>query len=213
LVTFVVAFWRRRRSPGACAVFAAWVGYTATLQVNFSALASALPFWVFAAAAMETWVATRYIQVSVWTAGRLVAAAGSIVTAGVLALGMVATVLPFLADARLLAAVNADFGGRSRDALAPAQEATRLWPRESVYAVEVGNIEFERGDWAGARLAYGDAAALGTYNPLVYRNLALADRNLGLIVEARTAARRAVELDRFDPANRALLAEFEAPRP
>jgi tetratricopeptide (TPR) repeat protein len=79
---------------------------------------------------------------------------------------------------------------------------------ESVYATEVGNIAFERGDWTTAREAYGVAASLGTYNPAVYRNLALADRNLGLTDEARAAARRAVELDRFDPANRALLAEF-----
>jgi tetratricopeptide (TPR) repeat protein len=77
-----------------------------------------------------------------------------------------------------------------------------------VYAVEVGNTAFERGDWASARIAYGDAARLGTYNPLVYRNLALADRNLGLLSEGMAAARKAVELNRFDPANRALLAEF-----
>ena len=49
--------------------------------------------------------------------------------------------------------------------------------------------------------------------PLVYRNLALADRELGLMAEGEVAARKAVELDRFDPANRALLAEFEALKP
>jgi tetratricopeptide (TPR) repeat protein len=87
-----------------------------------------------------------------------------------------------------------------------------LGPRESVYAAEVGNVAFERADWALAREAYDRAAALGTYNPFVYRNLALADRNLGHIAEARAAARQAVDLDRFDPANLALLAELEARR-
>jgi tetratricopeptide (TPR) repeat protein len=72
----------------------------------------------------------------------------------------------------------------------------------------VGNIAFERGEWIRAVEAYGAAAILGTYNPLVYRNLALADRNLGRFADARAAAAKAVELDRFDPANRALLAEF-----
>jgi Flp pilus assembly protein TadD len=78
-----------------------------------------------------------------------------------------------------------------------------------VYAVEVGNIAFERTDWASAADAYVDAASLGTYNPLVYRNLALADINLGRFTEARAAAAKAVELDRFDPANRALLAGLQ----
>jgi len=41
-------------------------------------------------------------------------------------------------------------------------------------------------------------------------NLALADRNLGRISEARAAARKALELDRYDPANRALVAQLQA---
>ncbi len=213
LLAFIRAFWRGRRNPGAFAVFAGWVGYTATLQVNFSALAAAFPFWIFAAAAMETWGATRTAQVAAWTDGRRVAVAGSIVAAGVTIVVGAASFLPYLADARVLEAVNADFGGRNRDALAPAQEATRLWPRESVYAVEVGNVAFERQDWGLARDAYVEAARLGTYNPLVYRNLAVADRNLGRIGEGRDAARKAVELNRFDPANQALLAQFEAAQP
>jgi O-antigen ligase len=213
VVAFVRAFWRGRRNPGAFAVFAAWVGYTATLQVNFSAPASAFPFWIFAAAAVGTWGSMRTEEVGAWTDGRPLARAGSMAAAGVMIVFAAASFLPYLADARVLEAVNADFGGRNRDALAPAQEATRLWPRESVYEVEVGNVAFERQDWALARDAYVKAAALGTYNPLVYRNLAVADRNLGRIGEGREAARKAVELNRFDPINRALLAQFEAAQP
>jgi putative inorganic carbon (HCO3(-)) transporter len=209
LIGFIRAFWRGRLTTGAFAVMAAWTAYTAILQVNFSALAAAFPFWIFAAAAMETWGATHALWIRSVPPGRWVAAAGSICIAGLVGVGALGTALPYLADASLLNAVNADFSGRSRDAQAPAELARTLWPRESVYAVEVANLAFERGDWSAARAAYGDAAASGTYNPLVYRNLALADRNLGLRDEARAAARKAVELDRFDPANRALLAQFD----
>jgi len=185
------------------------VGYTATLQINFSALASAFPFWIFAAAAMEIFGVTRAIGFRAVTHGRLVTVAGSLAGVAIVGLGAVSIVFPYLADSRLLTAVNADYAGRSREAEAPASQARAFWPWESVYAVEVGNLAFEHGDWAAAREAYRDAADLGTYNPLVYRNLALADRNLGLRSEGEAAARKAVELDRFDPANRALLAEFE----
>ncbi len=78
-------------------------------------------------------------------------------------------------------------------------------PYESVYQVEIGSVAFERGLWAEARPAYLSADRLGTYNPRVLRNLALADRNLGLTAEALAAARRALALDRFDPANQALV--------
>src|SRR5258708_396027 len=213
LVAFVRAFWLGRRNASAFAVFAGWVGYTATLQVNFSALAAAFPFWVFAAAALETWGDTPTAPVAGWTDGRRLAVAGSIAAAGVMIVIAAASFLPYIADAHVLEAVNADFGGRNRDALAPAQQAHDLWPFESVYAVEVGNVAFERGDWALARHAYGKGAALGTYNPFVYRNLALADRSLGLVEEGREAARKAVELNRFDAANQALLAQFEAAQP
>jgi hypothetical protein len=140
-------------------------------------------------------------------------ASGGGIIAGAAVLASASTVLPFLADSHLLNAVNADYRRHVDTAKAEALEARLLWPRESVYAVEVGNLAFEVSDWAGARLAYGDAARLGTYNPLVYRNLAIADRELGLRSEGEAAARKAVELDRFDPANRALLAQFEVGAP
>jgi O-antigen ligase len=212
LAAFIRAFWRGRARPGAFAVFAAWTAYQVTLQLNFSALASAFPFWVFAAAAIESWGAPvparpRRLEGAAW------AAAGGAVIVGLAGVAAVSTVPLYLADAQLLAAVNHDYGGRPELARPEAEQARQLWPVESVYAVEVGNVAFERGDWVAARNAYGDAARLGTYNPLVYRNLALADRNLGLKSEGESAARKAVELDRFDPANRALLAEFEVAGP
>jgi O-antigen ligase len=207
LAAFVRAFWRGRRLEGAVLVFAGWAAYQVTLQLNFSALAAAFPFWVFAAAAIHSW-GDPTVATPVAIRGRGWLAAGGAAIAVALGVTLVSTVLPYLADARLLDAVTADYSRNVDRAQVEAKAARSLWPIESVYAVEVGNTAFERGDWASARMAYGDAARLGTYNPLVYRNLALADRNLGLVSEAKEAARKAVELDRFDPANRALLAEF-----
>ena len=196
-------------SGGGIAVLAGLAAYQVALQLNFTALAAALPFWVAAAAAMELWGATRVTRITLGH-GRLVALAAAVAIAGMFALAVIGVVRPYMADSRLLAAVQADVEGRSAAAQAPARQARELAPQESVYAVEVANIAFERGDWVRAADAYLDAAALGTYNPLVYRNLALADRNLGRISEARAAARKAFELDRYDPANRALLAQLQA---
>lgn len=212
LAAFVRAFVKARHSEGAVAIFAGWVAYQVTLLLNFSALAAAFPFWIFAAAAIESWGATTPAKPRALAGKRWAATAGVVVAAAAV-LAVVSTALPYAADAHLLNAVNADFGRRPDTARNEAADALRLWPFESVYAVEIGNVAFERSDWAAARLAYADAARLGTYNPLVYRNLALADRNLGLRSEGEVAARKAVELDRFDPANLALLAEFEAAAP
>lgn len=211
LLAFVLAFWRGRTNAAAAALFAGWVAYQAALQVNFTALASAFPFWVFAACAFELWGATRSSHViAIEHRLRLapVLAIGAAVAAGVVAIGVVS---PYLADRALLSAVTADYGGRGYAAVPDASRAMALNPRESVYAVEVGNLAFEHGDWQAAAAAYRKAADLGTYNPMVYRNLSLADRQLGRIDDARVAARAAYDLDRYDPANRALLEQYVGP--
>jgi O-antigen ligase len=213
IVAFVGAFWKGRRNAFALPVFAGWLGYQVTLQLNFSAPAAAMPFWIFAAAAIETWtLPPRTVSLGLPNR-RLANGAAAVMIALLLALALVWIVAPYVADAGLLSAVRADFSGHPEQAVPLARQARDLGPRESVYAVEVGNLEFERGNWATARDAYLEASRLGTYNPAVYRNLALADQHLGRLDEAHAAARKAVELDRFDPANRALLAQFEPPNP
>jgi O-antigen ligase len=207
VVSVVRAFLRRRGTAVAAAVFAGWVGYEVALQVNFTALASAMPFWMFLAAGFATWEATTTRSLVLRSHLLRTTAGVAVAVAACLAIGIV-VVLPYAADSALLNAVTADFGGRPAAAAPDAALALRLDPRESVYAVEVGNIAFERGDWAEARIAYGQAIELGTYNTAVYRNLAIADRNLGLEEEARIAAEGAYDLNPFDPANRALLAQF-----
>jgi O-antigen ligase len=210
---FIRAFWQGRRNPLALPIFAGWVGYQVTLQLNFSAPPAAMPFWIFAAAAVEMWTRQGRTVSLRLPHRRLAIGAGAVTIALLVAGGTGWIALPYFADARLLSAVRSDFSGHPDQAIPLAMQARDLWPRESVYAVEVGNLAFERGDWAAARSAYMEASRLGTYNPAVYRNLALSDQHLGRLGEAHAAARKAVELDRFDPANRALLAQFEPPDP
>ena len=64
-----------------------------------------------------------------------------------------------------------------------------------------------------SEITYLEAIRLGTYNPFVFMNLALVDIQLGRRVEALAAAKRAVELDPFDPASRALVAQLEVASP
>ena len=64
-------------------------------------------------------------------------------------------------------------------------------------------------DWATAREAYRTAARLGSYSPEMYRDLAIVEEHFGDHAAALAAARRAVELDRFDPDSQALLAKLK----
>jgi O-antigen ligase len=213
LAVFIFAFWRGRSHPMAWTLFAGWAAYQVVLLFNFSALGSGFPFWMFAAAAMVQWGAIREISWVPQRARRAAAGLGVMVAAALLALSVPMLVLPYLADSRLLQATEAEQAGNITEAATMAAAARNFNPQESVYAVEVGNLAFAASDWAAARAAYLDADWLGTFNPRVYRDLAIADRYLGLPSEALEAARHAVYLDPFDPANQALLAQMEIPGP
>ena len=205
-LAFLRSLWRARRVDQAVVVGAAWIAFQLVVQLNFSALSAALPFWIFTAAAVTSFDAVRTRPIAL--DGRVASAPlvpGVALAAVIVLWGVTA---PVLADARLRAAVDADYAGHPEVAQQLAAEARQLAPWESVYSVEVANVAFEQNDWVAARHAYRAAAELGTFNDLVYRNLALADLHLGLTAEARDAAQLAVEFNRFDPANQALLAEF-----
>lgn len=221
LAAFVLTFWRARASRAVIALFGGWLAYELTMQVNFSWIPAAAPFWFFAAAATMVAAAERRSPSAVPQPAsplprplRLAAAAAAIV-----ALALIApfVIRPFLADAQFYAAVVAAGQGRRDDAVRDIAEARVLAPEQSVYAVEAGNIDISFGsrgsaapDWARARDDYQDAARLGTFDPLAFHFLAVADVNLGRPKEALAAARRAVELNRFDPVSQAFLAQLTA---
>jgi O-antigen ligase len=205
---FVRSFWTGRRMAGAAGVFGAFVAYQLAIQLNFTALASAFPFWILMAAAMVVFgkVSTARPVNLRWR--RPVVAAAALL---VVVVALPAVVEPYIADTQLRLALDAESIGNRDAGWAFANQAAQLAPQESVYRVEVANVAIDRHDLNAARAAYLDAIRLGTYNPFVYRNLALVDVQLGRRAEALTAARKAVELNRFDPANQALVAQLEAP--
>jgi len=141
------------------------------------------------------------------------AAAGVLAAVALVALALSAVVLPYLADSSLRDAVIAQQANRVGDAATAAARARDLNPQEGVYASEAGNLAFDNQDYDAARAAYMEAARLGSFSPRLYRNLAIADSNLGLRAEALAAAQQAVFLDPFDPANQALLAQMSSPPP
>jgi O-antigen ligase len=218
IAAFVLAFWRARASRAVAALFGGWLAYELTMQVNFSWIPAATPFWLFAAAAMvmsaerPSVPAVPRPALPVRLPLRIAAACAAIV---LLVLIAPLVVPPFVADADFYAAVVAAGEGRRDDALRDIAAARALAPEQSVYAVEAGNLDIGFGssrvpapDWARARVDYEDAARLGTFDPLAFHFLAVADLNLGRPKETLAAARRAVELNRFDPASQAFLAQL-----
>jgi len=123
-----------------------------------------------------------------------------------------ALALPYVGDDRARQALSTFAAGDRGRATALIAEARAAQPQQVLYAAVAGNLATAGGDWAAAREAYLRAAQLGSFDPSVFRQLAVADQHLGLEVEAVAAARRSVELGRFDPRNRALLDELTAAR-
>lgn len=214
LVAFVRAFWAGRHLRGAVALFGGWVAYEIGTQVNFSYIPTSAPFWLFAAAAVITWApTTEPLRIAAFP--RKVAiptlAASSLVLA---ALAIPAVMLPYLADADYYLAQRTGDLGHARSLIA---QARTLAPYVVAYAVQAGDLALNLdsndnpapdADWAGALEAYRTAARLGSYFPETFRHLAITDEYFGDHVGALAAARRAVELDRYDPKSQALLAKL-----
>ena len=215
IVAFTRAFWQGRGVPGAVAVFAGWTAYQIPTQVNFSFLPAALPFWIFSAAAVTVWGEGVAFTGRSRQLPRLVSIPiGAILTLALIALVGPGIARPYDADAHFLSGLTAETEGRLAEARVELSQARALSPEQSAYAVEAGDLALgldqngttaSDADWQSAREAYEDAARLGTFSPSAFRNLALADHALGRSREAVAAARRAVELDRFDPQNQAVL--------
>jgi putative inorganic carbon (HCO3(-)) transporter len=211
LVAFVRAFWKGRYKRGAVALFAGWVAYVVSIQADFSWIPTSVPFWLFAAAAIVTW-APSVEPVRVAQFPRRIAvpmlAASSIALIALLIPGVV---LPYLADADYYATQAAPDLERAR---ATIGQARQLAPYEAVYAIQAGNyalnldqngIPASNADWSAADEAYQAAARLGSFSPEMFRELAIVDEHLGDHAGAVAAAKRALELDPYDPESKRLL--------
>jgi len=153
--------------------------------------------------------------------GRVGVEVGAVLLVAVLAsaLAYFGVIRPYAADAALFTGLGAQADGRLADARTAVARARSLARDQTAYAVAAGNLALNLdsedlpaadADWAAARDAYLEAAKLGTFSPDAFRHLALADVALGRRAEALAAARKAVELDRFDPENQRLLNQLTA---
>jgi len=214
LFAFVRAFWQGRYLRGAVGLFAGFAAYIAAIQADFSYIPTSLPFWLFAAAAVVTWTPNG-MAVRVAKFPRRLAvpalAGGSVL---LVALLIPAVIFPFLADAKYYETPAAPDLRTARNTIAQARQ---LAPYEAAYAIEAGNYALNldangtpaaNADWTAARDAYDAAARLGSYSPEMFRDLAIVDETLGDHAGAVAAARRAVQLDRYDAESRKLLARL-----
>ena len=210
LATLVV-FWRARRMPATPALLGAWLAYEIPTQLNFSWLPAAAPFWIFLGASM-VYCSDRGHRIQGGRLGRL---GGMAVIGGALAiltLTVAAVIVPYVAEQRFSAGLVAELRGQTAAARLAVDDALRLAPHNSVYAVAAGDLALRSGDLASARLDYLRAASAGSADPSPYRSLAVLDEMAGRRDEAIWAARQAVDLDPFNPAGRQLLDQLRSGR-
>jgi O-antigen ligase len=214
LVAFVRAFWRGRYLRGAVALFAGWVAYEVSIQADFSWIPTSVPFWLFSAAAVVTWAPNVEPVRVVGFPRRIAIPTVAFVTVILVVLLVPAVVFPYLADAKYYDTQGAPDLATARASIGQARQ---LAPYEAAYAIEAGNYALNLdvngnpasdADWAAAREAYNTAAGLGSYSPEMFRDLALVDEHLGDHAAAIAAARRALELDRYDPESKKLVASL-----
>lgn len=229
LAMLFMAFWRGRRNPGASAMLGAVVAYLLAVQFNFSWIPAAVPFWIFAAAAVATWNPSlpdsepphRMQQLAGDRRLRMILIPTSAFACAIGIGACVAiTLRPLEGDIAFLNALAAQHRGDIPSAAATIADARSLAPWESAYAVRAGDIalNLQHGDAPGpgadpaaAASAYTESAQLGTAQPNAYRHLALAELALGHRELALLAAREAVQLGPFDPVNEVLLRALQHP--
>jgi hypothetical protein len=202
-IVFARLWWKGRNQMMAGGILGACAGYLITVLVNFSVVPAALPFWLFLGAAAVILQGEAAPGQAPQRAGRPLHLAAGLLTVAVLALPAVA--VPYIADARLHDALTAFAAGDQGRAVSLVTDARSLQPQQPLYAAAAGNVAMAGSDWSRARDAYRTAASLGSFDPSVFRQLAIADGHLGLHDEAVAAAKRSVELNRFDPRNLAVL--------
>ena len=206
-IAFARLWWSGRNQMLASGVLGASVAYLLTLLVNFSTVPAALPFWIFLGAAaviLQGDAAPRPApHPSHHRVGRPLQLAGGLFVLVGIAVGAIA--MPYAADSDLHDSMEAFAAGDRTGAVTLAADARVLQPQQQMYAAAAGNVAMADSDWTAAREAFTTAASLGSFDASVFRQLAIADEHLGLQAEAAAAAKRSVELNRFDPRNLAVL--------
>jgi putative inorganic carbon (HCO3(-)) transporter len=203
LAIVVRAFARRQRSKQGLALFAAVAAYQAALQLNFTSLTVAQPFWLIAAAAFSSWGALRPYEACVRVPFVRVVAIGSLVVAAVLISASV--VRSGVADAQYLDGVASARRGDLIRAAGAMRDARELAPTRESYAIGAGDVASALAsrtrapaDWDDARRAYESSSALGASDPGVYLRLAAAYERLGRTGDAAAARGYAEMLGRAD---------------
>jgi hypothetical protein len=218
LVASIRTFWRGRRLRGAVALFGAFVAYQVSIQADFSWIPTAVPFWLLTACAIVIWTPNvepvHIAEFPRGVAGPVLAASSAVLVA----LLIPAVARPYLADANYYASLAAPDLQQARHAIAQARQ---LASNEATYAIVAGHYALNtdqsgnpaaNADWIAAREAYESAAGLGSFSPEMFQALAVVDDHLGDHGAAVAAARRALELDRYDPLSRTLLTKLEEQR-
>jgi hypothetical protein len=219
LVAFVRAFWRGRHLVGAVALFGGWIAYIVSIQFDFSWIPTAIPFWLLTACAVVTFAPNvEPLRIASFPR-RLAAPTFALGTAALMVLLIAAVVLPYLADAKYYATQAAPDLQLARATIAQARQ---LAPYEATYAVEAGayalNLDQNgnpapNADWRAAREAFETAGRLGSFSPEMFQLLAVVDEHIGDHAAAVAAARRALQLDPFDPTSKKLVDRLTGQNP
>jgi hypothetical protein len=197
---------RDRAAAGGVAVFAGWLAYQTSLQVNFTSLAAAEPLWLITAAGVVSWGASKSMTTSIEPRAALALGWATALCALVIALNIARV---YAADALLLTSVRAAQEGRVDRSLAAIADARRLAPEREQYAIVAGDLQSiaaarssDRASWEAAIQSYEGAARLGASDPSMFRRLAVAYENLGRVQDAGKANAYAATLSPFDPRSR-----------
>jgi putative inorganic carbon (HCO3(-)) transporter len=197
LLAALSMFWRARREAGVVALFAGWVAYQVPTQVNFSWVPSALPYWLFLAAAAVVYRATSRTTVLPLPVPSRRFRVGLASLAGALAITLLIPAVgrPFQAEADFSAGLQAELEGNAANALENIHNARTLAAGNPVYAVEDGTLLLRKGDLDQARSAFKQAIDLGSQDPTPYRSLTMIDQLTGHREEAAWSDR--LRLARF----------------
>ncbi len=192
LVAIATAWWHGRAQVGALPLLAAVLAYQVPLQVNFSWLPSASPYWLLLAAAVTVWGSAlpRAVQgagsrIRCESAGRPVVRTFAGGLLGVMLVGATIKLVafPLAADQEFRASLEADARSDRPTALTLLDTSRRLAPEQGVFAAKAGDLllDFDaqgrigpRANRSAARQAYLDALRLGNADPQVRAHIALA---------------------------------------